>query len=180
MIVAGGLFILKMAYVLSTAAALPITGGALYVSTPGRRIETIWDSVTMQPDRLFIDLGCGDGRVLRSVHRRFGVCTIGYEINPIAYLKARLLCMGRAHITVKRQNFWKADLSPADVVFCYLYPDVMHALSRKLRADLRPGTLVISCNFPLPGLHPESVWRPDGSLLRDPVHVYRMPRVSPE
>jgi SAM-dependent methyltransferase len=179
MIVVGGLFAVKMVYVLSTAAAVNATGGALYVSTSRKRIEAALKMVVMQPEQTLVDLGCGDGRVLRMAARRFRVSAVGYEINPLAYFIARVLCLGREKIRVRRENFWKIPLASADVVFCYLYPDVMRPLVRKLRKDLKPGTPVISCNFPLPGLQPECVARPAGLWGRDPVYLYRMPRGSP-
>jgi hypothetical protein len=80
--------------------------------------------------------------VLREAQKRYGVHTIGYEINPVAYLKARLFSFGLHKIKIRRENFWEADLAGADVVFCYLYPDVMIKLAAKLTTDLKPGTVV--------------------------------------
>jgi SAM-dependent methyltransferase len=173
MIFAGGLFALKILYVLCTAAVLPLTRGALYVSTSRTRIFACLDAVPMRPGQLLVDIGCGDGRVLRWARKRYGVRTLGYELNPLAYLKARALCLGRRGIEIRRRNFWKVDLSHADVIFCYLFPDVMQALSSKLKAELKPGTVVVSCNFVLPGFMPEQVLRPGSSLHSDPIYIYR-------
>ncbi len=169
---AGGLFSLKMAYVLCTALALPATQGALYVSTSRPRIAAALDAVPLRPGDLLVDLGCGDGRVLRLARRRCPIRGIGYELNPLAYAKARLLCFGSPGIEVRMRNFWSADLSGARVVFCYLFPDVMARMARKLTAELRPGAMVVSCNFPLPGCRPERVLRPGGSLHNDPIYIY--------
>jgi trans-aconitate methyltransferase len=171
---AGSLFLLKMAYVLSVAVVLPVTRGALYVSTSRKRIAAFLDAVPVQPGQVVIDLGCGDGRVLRMVRRRYGTCTIGYEMNPVAYIKARILCAGVGDISVRMQNFWKADLSAADVVFCYLFPDVMVRLSEKLRRELKPGATVVSCNFELPGWQPGRILRPGNSLHNDPIYIYKI------
>ena len=176
---AGGLFAIKMAYVLSTALVLPFTRGALYVSTARKRIEALWDEVPMHTGQILVDLGCGDGRVLRQARRRFGVNAIGYELNPLAYLKARLLCAGYRGITLIRRNFFKADLTKADLVFCYLFPDVMPEVAAKLRAELKAGATIASCNFALPGFTPRQVLRPPGALHSDPIYIYRMPPVSP-
>ena len=73
------------------------------------------------------------------------------------------------------QNFFKADLSRADIVSCYLFPDVMQDLARKLTHELKPGTTVISFNFNLPGLTPDQVLRPAGSLHSDPIYIYSVP-----
>ena len=70
-------------------------------------------------------------------------------------------------------NYWHADLSEADLVFCYLYPDVLKKLSRKLHEELQPGATVISFNFPIPGFTPRRILRPAGALHGDPIFVYR-------
>jgi len=75
---------------------------------------------------------------------------------------------------IKWKNFWNAKLTAADVVFCYLYPDVMKRLSDKLRSDLKPGTVVASCNFALPGFQSQRVLRPGGDLHNDPLYIYQM------
>ena len=173
-ILAGGLFALKIVYVLGIALVLPFTQGALYVSTSRAKISAFIGAVPMRADQTLVDLGCGDGRVLREAQKRYGVHTIGYEINPVAYLKARLFSFGPYNIKIKRENFWEADLSGADVVFCYLYPDVMKKLAAKLAADLKPGTVVVSSNFSLPGFVPSRVLRLESSWHNDPMYIYHL------
>ena len=170
--IAAVFFGLKLAYVLCTSVVLPATRGALYVSTSRVRISAFLDVVPMKAGQLLVDIGCGDGRVLRQVRRRYGVRAVGYEVNLLAYVKAKLLCFGRKNIQIKLGNFWHADLSEADVVFCYLFPDVMRDLGGKLKSDLKPGALVVSCNFDLPGFIPERILRPGNSLHNDPIYIY--------
>ena len=172
-IVAGGLFGLKIAYVLCTSAALPITQGALYVSTSRVRIDAALDEIPMVPGELLVDLGCGDGRVIRKAVKRHNVRAIGYEVNLMAYMRARLKCFNLKDVQIKWGNFWHADLSRADVVFCYLYPDVMQRLSEKLKSDLKPDARIVSCNFRLPGYQPVNTLRPGNSLHNDPIFIYR-------
>jgi hypothetical protein len=171
---AGTLFGLKIAYIFCTALVLPTTRGALYVSTSRVRISAFIEAVQMRPGQLLVDMGCGDGRVLRKARDHYGVKAIGYELNLLAYLKAKLLCLGLKDVAVKWRNFWTIDLSDADVVFCYLFPDVMRDLAAKLKSELRPGTVVVSCNFDLPGFTPDRVLRPGNSLHNDPIYVYRL------
>jgi trans-aconitate methyltransferase len=173
LVIAGVFFGLKLAYVLCTAMVLPATRGALYVSTSRVRISAFLDAVPMCAGQLLVDIGCGDGRVLRQVRRKYAVRAVGYELNLLAYVKAKLLCFGRENIQIKWRNFWTVDLSNADVVFCYLFPDVMRDLAAKLKSDLKPGAVVVSCNFDLPGWSPERVLRPGNSLHNDPIYVYR-------
>ena len=173
-ILAGGLFALKIIYILSIALVLRVTQGALYVSTSRAKISAFINAVPMTADQMLVDLGCGDGRVLREAQKRYGVRTVGYEINPLAYLKARIFSFGSNKIKIRRQNFWKADLSDADVVFCYLYPDVMKKLAAKLVAGLKPGAVIVSSNFSLPGLVPSKIVKLENSLHNDPIFIYHL------
>lgn len=177
MVIAGVLFALKILYAAAAGFVLPLTRGGLFVGTPGPRIAAFLDNVYMGPGTLLVDLGCGDGRVLRAARRRYGVRAIGFEINPLAYGVARLLSLGRAGITIRYANFWKEDLRRADVVFCYLFPDLMTGLAEKLKRELRPGCTVVSCNFPLPGWKAKRVLRPDHSRHGDPVYIYEILRM---
>jgi len=180
LILAGTLFILKLLYVLAFGWTLPVTRGALFVSTASVRIKTFLNAVPMETGELLVDIGCGDGRVLRAAHRRYGVKAIGFEVNPLAYLTARVLGLRTPGIRIKRGNFWPEDLGDADVVFCYLFPDVMERLAGKLEKELRPGTRVISCNFPLPGWRADRVLRPDSTRHNDPIYLYRIPNAKPK
>ena len=172
-ILAGVLFAVKMVYVVTTALALPATQGALHVSTSSVRIQAFLDAVPMAPGQLLVDLGCGDGRVLRRANARYGVRAVGYELNLMAYLRARVQSLGKPGVRIIRGNFWKTDLGCADVVFCYLFPDVMGRLAQKIRSEVKPGTLVVSCNFALPGFTKGRVLRPAGGLHHDPIYIYR-------
>ena len=169
-----GLFAIKLLYVLATVSVHPITQGAMFVPTANIRVRTFLDAVPMSADDLLVDIGCGDGRVLRAARRRYGVRALGFEVNFLAYLIARVRSLGIEGIRVRWGNFWKIDLGDANVVFCYLFPDVMERLAKKLEKELHPGTRVVSCNFPVPGWRPLEVLFPDSSLHNDPIYVYRI------
>jgi len=173
LLLVGALCLFKLVFVTSAAVVLPITQGALFVSTTKRRVNAALDALSLSPGQLLIDLGCGDGRVLRTAAKRYGVRAVGYELNPLALTKAWLFNLGRNGISVRRRNFWKIDLAEADAIFCYLFPDLMPELAAKLQRELSPGTPVISCNFELPGWTAQRVLHPQGSLHNDPIYLYR-------
>lgn len=168
-------FLAKALFVFSIAFALPFTQGALFVPTSNKRIEAFLGAVPMNPGDFLVDLGCGDGRVLKAAHKRYQVRALGFEINLLAYFAARIRTRRRPEIRIKRKDFHKADLREADVVFCYLFPDVLKDVVKKLEAEIRPGTRVVSCNFPLPGWSPLEVLRPASSRHGDPIYIYRKP-----
>ena len=176
--VMGILIVCKLLFAFSLVSVFPITQGAMFHPSARVRVRTFLDHVPMKAGELLIDIGCGDGRVLRAAKRRYGVRALGFEVNPLAYALARLRTIGMEGIEVRLRNFWNVDIGDADVVFCYLFPDVMGRLAQKLVRELRPGTRVISCNFPLPGWRHRELLYPESSLHADPIYLYQIPAVS--
>jgi trans-aconitate methyltransferase len=173
LVLLGSLVILKLLLAFSIVSVLPVTQGAMFHPSATIRVKAFLDSVPMTAQELLIDIGCGDGRVLQEARRRYGVRALGMEVNPLIYLLARIRNLGMRGVEVRWCNFWKVNLKDADVVFCYLFPDVMKHLAEKLESELRPGTRVISCNFPLPGWNHTAVVYPPSSLHGDPIYLYR-------
>ena len=164
------LALLKLCYALGTVLVLRKTGGALFVSTSQAKIRAVLEALPpLSPETRLVDLGCGDGRLLRSFYRAYGIRGVGYEINPWAYLLARIKnFLARAPVEVRREDFFAVDLSQFDLIFCYLFPDVLKRLGPKLFREARPGTIIISANFPIPCLKPYLVLKEE-----DPIYFYR-------
>jgi predicted RNA methylase len=104
----------------------------------------------IQPDEVLYDLGCGDGRFIISVARKFGAKAVGIEINPILYLWCQIVItlLGlRRRIKIKFGNFFKYNLGDADVVICYLLQETNDKLEDKLLRELKPTARVISSSF---------------------------------
>ena len=175
----GTALVVKFLHALAIVAVHPVTQGAMYTSTGRVKIRAALEAVPMTPGQRLVDIGCGDGRVLRTARSRYGAECLGFEINPIAYLKARLLTLGREGVEIRYRNFWNADLSGADVVSCYLFPDVMRRLGEKLAAELAEGARVISFNFPIPGWRPRATLRAPSKLHNDPIYIYHIPESLP-
>jgi hypothetical protein len=109
--------------------------------------------------------------VLAGRYARFG-----FEVNPVVFF-GRLLSLGKKKVSIKWGSFWSKDLSHADIIFCYLFPDVLERLAVNLKKELKPGARVVSCNFPLPGWLPQEILRPDESRNQDPIYIYSVPPV---
>jgi SAM-dependent methyltransferase len=174
-IILGILVVLKLLLAFSLVSVYPITQGAMFHPSARVRVRTFLDHVPMKANELLVDIGCGDGRVLRDAVRRYGVRALGFEVNPLAYMLAQVRTVGMEGIEVRLHNFWTANIRDADVVFCYLFPDVMERLTRKLEGELRPGTRVVSCNFSLPGWRHSEVLYPKSNLYGDPIYLYHFP-----
>ena len=114
-------------------------------------------------------------RVIRAAQKRYGVQALGFEVNLLAYFTARIRSIGIKGVQIRWRNFWTADIGNADVVFCYLFPDVLDRLAKKFATELRPGSRVVSCNFPIPGWYPKEVMYPDSPRHGDPIYIYCLP-----
>nr|NGX50328.1 hypothetical protein [Chlamydiota bacterium] len=65
---------------------------------------------------------------------------------------------------IMRQNFFKCSLHNADLVVCYLFPKGMTQLKSKFERELKPGTVVVSNTFAIPG------WTPIETIEVDDIH----------
>jgi predicted RNA methylase len=107
------------------------------------------------PGDLVYDLGCGDGRMIVTVARRYGARAMGIEIDPPRYLWCQMLItvLGlRDRVRIIYGDFFNQDLSDADVVTRYLLQDTNDKLEGKFKQELHPGTRVVSNTFFFPGL----------------------------
>jgi SAM-dependent methyltransferase len=120
----------------------------------------------------FIDLGCGFGGVVRTVAGN-GYTASGVETAPMAFLIARVLSSLKRRGTIVRRDLWTVDLSDVDVVYTFLSPEPMPALYRKAKAEMKPGSLLVSNSFAVEGIEPLEVWElPD--RRRTQLFLYRM------
>lgn len=117
----------------------------------------------------FVDIGSGlGGLVLNLAMRRPDSSFTGIEVAPLpwlaSWLRARFMRTGACFI---RGDYWTLDFAHYDVVFAYLSPAAMPALWEKAGAEMRPGALLLSYEFSLPGRTPDIALQPepDGPVL---------------
>ena len=129
--------------------------GAPWVPTPMSMVHKMLQMAEVGPDDLVYDLGCGDGRIIITAARRYGARAVGIELDPLRYLWCQMLItvLGlRDRVRIVQGNFFKQDLSAADVVACYLLRDTNKKLQDKFKNELSPNTRVVSNYFTFPGL----------------------------
>lgn len=121
----------------------------------------------------FIDIGSGLGGLVLELarERRDGEFT-GIELAPLpwlwSFLRARLAAIPARFV---RGDYDRLDFGSYDVIFAYLSPAAMPALWEKARAEMRPGTLLLSCEFRIPHAEPHAVSEAPGGR---PLYVWRM------
>nr|WP_308493361.1 class I SAM-dependent methyltransferase [Duganella alba] len=123
----------------------------------------VWDAVRQllpaaRAPRV-IDIGSGLGGLTLYLARvRPDADAIGIELAPlpwlVSWLRARI---GRSRARFLLGDYEKLDFGQFDLVFAYLSPAAMPALWRKTRAEMRPGTMLVSYEFVIEERAPDSI-----------------------
>lgn len=105
-----------------------------------------------------LDLGSGTGTLLRPLARQRPDCRFtGIETAPAPHFLARLLGTGQPNLTLQRGDFFATPWSTYDVVYAFLSPMPMARVWQKARAEMRPGSVLVSNSFPVPDEEPAFV-----------------------
>lgn len=125
----------------------------LYLSSP-RAAQELAQRLPRQ-GRL-IDLGCGLGGPLARINKLHPDANLtGVETAPLNWLLAKIRLSGRA--TIRFGSLWKAHLGTYDIVYAYLSPAPMAQLWEKARNEMKPGSLLISNSFAIPGFDADEI-----------------------
>ncbi len=105
----------------------------------------------------FIDLGSGCGGLLNKLSKtQPHGAYYGVEAAPLPYLISKIRNLSLfSKCRIKWGDFWQHDLSHYDVVYAYLSPVPMGSLWQKACQEMRPGSILISNTFRIPGVEPE-------------------------
>jgi cyclopropane fatty-acyl-phospholipid synthase-like methyltransferase len=115
------------------------------------------------PGDVVYDLGSGDGRIPIIAAQKFGARGVGIEIDPALVATARRNATDAQvedRVRFDVGDLFEADLNEATVVTAYLSPNILKRLEPALRA-LKPGTRIVSHEFPIGG------WPPDRRITVD-------------
>ena len=126
------------------------------------------------------DLGSGWGHLIISLAKRYPQRKIvGYEMSLLPWLTTVVLkkVLGLSNLTIRRENFLKADLSQASVLMCYLHSAVMVKIKEKLDRENEGIHYLISHNFALPTEPILKMIRLD-DFYQSPVYLYHLNKLS--
>ncbi len=136
---------------------------APYIPTPLSIVYEALRFVKPTPCDILYDLGCGDGRVVVIAARDFGVRkAVGVEIDEalatIAALRAREEGV-EDRVEIIEGDMFEIDVSPATIVYIYMYASINERLAPKLERELKPGARIVTIDFPIPGWVPVRIRR---------------------
>ena len=136
-----------MIYMISLVYSLLM--GSPFVKTKSRTLDRVFKEANLKPNQLIIDLGCGDGKIVRTAAKHYKLRGIGVDINPLLIYRAKIMAKLEhlSSVTFYRQNIFDADISEADVVYLFLLPRFLVKLRAKLKNETKKDVLIISHGF---------------------------------
>ncbi len=121
-----------------------------YVPTPQEVVDRMLELAQVKKGDVVYDLGSGDGRIVVTAAKKYGVKAIGYEIDPqrIKESHENIKKAGvEKLVEIKQQDIRTVDLSGASVVTMYLLPEVNLMLRPNIWSQMKPGSRVVSHDF---------------------------------
>ena len=156
----------------ATAADVkPVKNAGPYVPSPQSVVSDMLRYAEVGPQDFLIDLGSGDGRIVLTAAKVFGARGFGVEIKEDLVRQANQAAKDEGvadRVKFLNQDLFKTDISQATVITMYLLPDTVNLLKDKFLSELRPGTRIVSHDYPLTGWLPEKVEQFD---LEEKVHI---------
>jgi hypothetical protein len=136
----------------------PIKDAGPYVPSPQSVVADMLRYAEVSAGDFLIDLGSGDGRIVLTAAKVFGARGFGVEIKDDLVRKSNEAAKNEGlaeRVRFIKQDLFKTDLSQATVITMYLLPDTVNLLKDKFLSELRPGTRIVSHDYPLTGWLPE-------------------------
>lgn len=120
-----------------------------FVPTPDKKIKILLDNLEIKEDNNFVDIWCGDWRIMASVEEKFPKINVyGYENSILPYQKAiKNKQKNNLNYTVYKKDFLKENLSKYDVIYCYMIPYMMPKIWSKIKKECKKWTLFYTSSF---------------------------------
>jgi uncharacterized protein (TIGR03000 family) len=126
----------------------------IYVPTAASIVDKMLEMAKITKDDVVYDLGCGDGRIVVAAAKKYGARGVGIDIDPVRVQEAKANAQKAGVdklVEVRNGDGLKVpDLSRATVVMLYMLPEFMEKLGPTLKKELKPGTRVVSHDYPFP------------------------------
>jgi hypothetical protein len=131
-----------------------IAFGAPFLPTLRARTDDIFDLADLKAGDTLVELGSGDGRILREAAKR-GIKSIGYELNPVLVIYSWLLSFKyRKLIRHHLGSYWGKRLPPCDAIYVFLLNPFMSRLNNKIVQEISNPVKVVSFAFEIPNKKP--------------------------
>lgn len=128
--------------------------GAPYVPSRRRDLKRMFDNLyPLSKYDLLVDLGSGDGLILREASRR-GAKAVGYEISPLLVSLSKWFSRNDKNVNIQLANHWQAEFpEETTVVYAFSVERDARKLEKRIQAEadrLKKPLTLICYSSPLP------------------------------
>jgi precorrin-6B methylase 2 len=131
----------------------------------------------IKPGDVVFDLGAGDGRIVIAAAQEYGAKGVGIEIRKdlVDKTRERIKELGlEDKVSIVLDSALHADLSSANVVTMYFLTSSNDRLRPWLEKSLKPGTRVVSNQFPIQGWRPIAIAHLKPGTMEYTIYVYEI------
>lgn len=139
-------------------------------------IEKVRDVLKKSKKELVIlDPGCGTGTLLLKLSKEFpNHKFVGIEWNKIVAKICAVRAWGRKNFQVICDDMFKHDFGQADIVVCFLMPEMLDKFSQKLMKDHKKEQIIFSNSFQIPNLDLIEEVKTGKGLLFKNIYIYKL------
>jgi len=149
--------------------------GVPFEATPMDVVSAMLRLADLQSYDTVFDLGCGDGRIVMTAARFYGVRGVCVDVDRY------LIYEGRENARVNKlydkvlflnQDMFDTDLGDATVVMLYLSQEMNLKLRPKLQRELRPGSRIVSHWHDMGDWQPREVVKVTSGGRERPIYLW--------
>jgi SAM-dependent methyltransferase len=170
----GFLWLLGLIFLLAhgcgSSVAVWTDGEVPFVRSTPEVIDRMLEMARVKSGDVIYDIGSGDGAIIIRAAKKYGVRGVGIEIDRELVAKARQNAIREKveHLVEFRaEDAFTVDVSPATVVTLYMLPEFNAKLRPILDRQLRPGSRVVSHDYPVEGWVPDQTDTVKGTFVHD-------------
>jgi len=128
--------------------------GPPYLPTLRVQADVALNLLALSPGQTLLELGCGDGRVVRAAAAR-GLYVVGIELNPILVLISRIVTWRyRRRVRIIWGSYWRLKWPQADGIFTFMIGRQMATLDRRIENWHKKPVRLASFAFAIPDKRP--------------------------
>ena len=149
-----------------------------YVPTPQEVVDRMLELAQVKKGDVVYDLGSGDGRIVVTAAKKYGVKAIGFEIDPqrIKESHENIKKAGvEKLVEIRQQDIRTVDLSQASVLTMYLLPEVNLMIRPNIWKQMKPGSRIVSHDFDMADWKPfKTEYIKDGSSWDHTLYLWQI------
>ncbi|MDP2684725.1 MAG: class I SAM-dependent methyltransferase [bacterium] len=123
-----------------------------FVTTAQRYIPTIFKELKINQQTIIYDLGCGKGDFLFEAEKYHPKELVGIDLSPLHILYAKFKTfITKSNVRFYCQDFFKTDISKADVIYLFLVKVVLNKKWIKIKKEAKKGAIVLTLGDKIDG-----------------------------